>query len=66
MKTVKWIVVDDGFEGTFEQWSDCFFKKPTEESIREYCKGQGWKVEFGERKIKDNVNPHAVTLEDVE
>lgn len=42
-----WIVIEDGiFEGTLEQFRNCFFSNATRKSIVEFCDRQGWAVEI--------------------
>ena len=42
------IVIDDGrvFEGTVEQFQDCFFDNATPGTISEWCLQKGWEVTF--------------------
>ena len=42
------IVVEGGdvFEGTPEQWADCFFSNAFRSVIEEFCRAEGWSVEF--------------------
>jgi len=34
------------FEGTFDNWSNCFFSNPTVENIREFCVNNDLDVSF--------------------
>jgi hypothetical protein len=40
-------LVEEGavFEGTRDQFADCFFSDPTEEGILDWAKNNGWSVE---------------------
>ena len=42
-----WIVVEDGevFEGNEYHWADCFFSNVSEDTIRDFCEKNGWKVD---------------------
>ncbi len=44
----NWIIVDDGqtFEGTFEQFKDCFFDNAEVDVIKDWAKVNNMKVEF--------------------
>jgi hypothetical protein len=41
-----WIVVEGGniFEGNEHHWADCFFTNVSGETVRDFCKQQGWSV----------------------
>ena len=43
-----WITVEDGdmFEGTLEQFQDCFFSNAEPALIMDWCHEQGWKCEI--------------------
>lgn len=43
-----WIIVDKGevFEGTLEQFQDCFFSNANQELIQEWADKEGWSVIF--------------------
>lgn len=47
-----WIVVEDGevFEGDELHWADCFFTNVSEETVRDFCASNGWKVRFEDKK----------------
>ena len=48
-----WIIVEDGdmFEGTREQFMDCFFSNAYNHQIKEWCESQGFKLKIGEKVI---------------
>ncbi len=41
-----YIIVDGGdtFEGTSEQWAECYFSNVTEEGVIDFCHQNGWEV----------------------
>jgi len=45
-----WIVIENGevFEGTTEQFRDCFFSNADIDSIRKFCESHGWSVRINE------------------
>lgn len=47
-----WIVIENGeiFEGDENHFADCFFTNVSEETVRGWCAGHGWKVEIREKK----------------
>ena len=46
-----WIIVDGGdtFEGTLEQFKDCFFDNATKETILDWAASTGSKVDFRDK-----------------
>lgn len=46
MKT--WIIIENGdiFEGTREQFMDCFFSNASDEQIKDWCSFYGWKFKI--------------------
>lgn len=47
------IIIEDGdmFEGTREQFMDCFFINAYDEEIKDWCYENGWKLKIGEEVI---------------
>ncbi len=45
-----WVVVEGGdmFEGTREQFMDCFFTNATDEEIKDWCFDNGWSLKIGD------------------
>lgn len=43
---VKRIIIDNGeiFDGTHEQFKDCFFDNADEDSITNFCKKNNWEL----------------------
>ena len=48
------IIIDNGdvFEGSLEQFRDCFFSNASIKTIKEWCKDLNMKVKFKYEKIK--------------
>lgn len=53
MDPETWIVVDDGvmFEGTREQFMDCFFSNADDDNIIDWCFDKGFTLTIGDKKI---------------
>ena len=53
MNLETWIVVDDGvmFEGTREQFMDCFFSNADDEQIKAWCLKNSYSLRIGEEVI---------------
>ena len=53
MDLETWIVVENGdmFEGTREQFMDCFFSNANDEEIKSWCFDNGWKLKIGDETI---------------
>lgn len=53
MNLETWIVVDNGdmFEGTREQFMDCFFSNADDEQIKNWCLKNGHSLKIGEEVI---------------
>jgi hypothetical protein len=53
MDLETWIIVDNGimFEGTREQFMDCFFSNADDEEIKDWCFDNGNKLKIGEEII---------------
>lgn len=47
MTNVIGYLIDDGdtFEGTVEQFRDCFFSNADEDTVRQWCESQNMKLE---------------------
>lgn len=45
---MMWIIVEGGdiFEGDENHWANCFFTNVSEETVRDFCESEGWKVEI--------------------
>jgi hypothetical protein len=48
MEFKTWIVIENGdiFEGTREQFMNCFFSNADDEEIKNWCFSNGWKLEI--------------------
>jgi hypothetical protein len=48
-----WIIVENGdlFEGTREEFMDCFFSNADDETIKDWCFDHGYKLEINRVKI---------------
>lgn len=48
-----WIIVENGdmFEGTREQFMDCFFSNAYDDKIKDWCTQNGWKLKIGDEII---------------
>lgn len=60
MDLETWIVVENGemFEGTREQFMDCFFSNADDDTIKDWCFDNDWSLKIGEEVIfpsKENV-----------
>lgn len=55
MDLETWILVENGdiFEGTREQFMDCFFSNAYDEVIKDWCFDNGWKLIIDEEIIFD-------------
>ena len=47
------IIVENGdmFDGTREQFMDCFFSNADNEEIKDWCMQHGWKLKIGDKVI---------------
>lgn len=50
---LDWIVVENGdiFEGTREQFMNCFFSNANDEEIKDWCFDYGWKLKINDEVI---------------
>jgi hypothetical protein len=55
MDLETWIIVENGdiFEGTREQFMDCFFSNGDDEEIIDWCFDNGYKLKIGGEIIFD-------------
>lgn len=53
MNLKTWIIVENGemFEGTREQFMDCFFSNADDKNIKEWCFENDWKLKIGDEVI---------------
>lgn len=54
IKEIDIIIIDNGdvFEGTKDQFADCFFSNVTYSNIKKWCKQNGFSFKIKERKLK--------------